>query len=799
MIGTRWRKVAGDLRTERGRAALMIAAVALSLFGIGAVLGAYSILMREMPRNYLGTRPASAALEIDAGVEPNLVEKVRQRPGVAEAEAGEIVVARAKVGDDWIQILLFVVSDFEKMRLNTFDHEEGTWPPPEGTMLIERTAGPMLQAALGDEVLVKPPHGSVRALKITGIVHDPGLAPAWQEQEGYGYITPRTLELLGEPAHLGELRVAFEREPYELKAVERQTQELTHWLESQGVAVSQARIPPPGKHPHQGQMTGVIFLLLAFSGLGLLLSGILVATSVSAMLSRQLRELGVMKTIGGRTPQIFILYAAFVAVLSAISLAIAVPTGILGARALSNMVGRMLNFTLESQAVPLWVLAVQVAAGFLVPFAVAALPILRTSRLTVRQALEQHGARIPAKEGRTFSALAASGWLDRVTLLSIRNALRRRTRLLLTVGLLTAGGALFLSALNTARAWESISARVFENRSYDVEIRLDTPATDAARLKELPGIRTLEAWGYSRTALYKPGEIDVVRSYPDGSHGSFALMAPPPETELVKFPLIAGRWLRADDEDAVVLNHLAVVQSPRTKVGDHISLSLHGKPTVWKVVGIVEEVGSPAVAYVPQASFARASGEPDRVQMLRIATTAKDPTERTEMIRAIDRHLGQNHVSVESVVPLTMLRTAMGDHVIILIRLLLAMAGLMLIVGLLGLGSVTSTNVLERSREIGILKTIGATPSRIVQLVMTEAWIAALLSFGTAVLVSVPLSAAIGSVVGKLAFRLQLPLQIVPEGIALWFVLALAVASVAAWLPARRAARMTIWKALAQV
>ena len=150
MTSPRWRKVWRDLRMDKGRTLLMVTAIAVSLIGIGTVLGAYSILTREMARNYLSTRPASAALELSAGVDQALVEEVRHYPGVAEAEAGDIVLARAKVGADWRPLLLFVVDDFHTLRLNTFERQSGAWPPPDGTMLIERAATSVLEAGEGE-------------------------------------------------------------------------------------------------------------------------------------------------------------------------------------------------------------------------------------------------------------------------------------------------------------------------------------------------------------------------------------------------------------------------------------------------------------------------------------------------------------------------------------------------------------------------------------------------------------------------------------------------------------------------
>ncbi len=797
MTGTRWKKLGRDLWTERWRVVLMVAAIAVSLVGVGAVLGGYSILTREVPRNYLGTHPASAALELESGVEPALVEEVRRRPGIADAQAGEIVLARAKVGEDWIAMLLFVIDDFDGMRLNTFGHQSGAWPPPQGTMLIERSAERMLEATEGGTVVVKTPHGRAREVKVTGVVHDPGLAPAWQEREGYGYLTRATLAELGESTQLGELRISVRESPFDAKSIEATVAELAKWLGERGHRVLQARVPPPGRHPHQTQMMGVLFLMLSFSAMALVLSAILVATSIAAILARQVRELGVMKTIGARSGQIAGLYAVLIAVVGAVAVAVALPVGIAGARGLSTMVAGMLNLELGSQTIPWWVFAVQAAAGLLVPLAVAVIPIARGSRITVREAIDQHGA-VPPGRPRPWS-LGLSRFASRGVVLAFRNALRRRARFVLTLSLLAAGGAMFMSALNVSQGWERIVSRVYENRSYDVEIRLDAPASVAERLRQLEGVRTVEAWGYHRTALWQADRVDVVRTYPDGSHGSFALMGPPPATELVRFPLLAGRWLRAGDTDGVVLNHMVLAQAPDTSVGDWITLSFEGRPTRWRVVGIVEEVGSPAVAYVTDDAYARVTGGSGRVRMLRLATSAGSQEARAAVIHAIEGALEQEGVSVEAVIPLAMLRTAMGDHVAVLVRMLLAMAALMVVVGMLGLGSTMGTSVLERTREIGVMKTIGATPGRIARLVVGEALVIGVSSWVVATALAVPLTALVGKTVGMLSFRVRLPMVMDPAAVASWLALVVVVAVVATLLPARRASRLTVWETLGQV
>ena len=143
-LSPRWRKLARDLWNERGRMVLMIVAIAVSLMATSAVLGAYAILTREIAANYLGTRPASATLEMTQDIDAKLVAKTRAHPLVTEAEAREMVQARTRVGDEWRRTLLFVIDDFQQLRLNRFRSESGAWPPADGEVLVERSAVGML-------------------------------------------------------------------------------------------------------------------------------------------------------------------------------------------------------------------------------------------------------------------------------------------------------------------------------------------------------------------------------------------------------------------------------------------------------------------------------------------------------------------------------------------------------------------------------------------------------------------------------------------------------------------------------
>ncbi len=790
IVGTRWLKLFRDLEAEWGRVLLMVAAIAVSIVAVGAILGAHAVLTRAITANYLDTHPAAATLDLEGDAGAAALVLARQHPAVADAEARDVILARAQVGADWRPLLLFVCDDFVAMRLNTIERLDGAWPPATGDMLIDVTATAMLGTEIGRRLRIKTAQGMAHEVPVTGRVNDHGLVPAWQERIGYGYISRETLASLGEPPVLHELRIALRDPSADAAAVAAVANDVGRQLAAHGIVVHEIRVPPPRQHPHYKQMTTMLYLMLTFSVMALVLSSLLVANSLSAMLARQAREIGVMKTVGARTGQIIRLYATLVAVLGAVAVVVAIPAGLMGARALTNAVAGLLNLNVADNWVPLRVFAVQGCCGVLVPLCVALVPILRASRTSVRATLDQHGIGSEGLRLRT-------GHFP----LAVRNALRRPGRLALTVALLSAGGAMFMTALNVAESWDRNIAKIYETRHYDVEVRFYQPqSVDLARsLRELPGIAVVETWGYSPVAVAKQGQIDVVRAYPDRGHASVVIMAPPTAMRLVSFPVLAGRWLRDDDTDAVVLNHAMAAQMPEIRVGDTIDLSIAGRRAAWRVVGLVEEIGSVGAAYVAADTFERIAGTGGQVRMLRIATLADSPQARVDAIRAIERRLDEDRVSVETVLPLTELSMAMTDHIMILIRLLIAMAVILAAVGTLGLTSALGIDVLERMREFAVMKTIGATPRRIVVLVLAESLFIGMLSWLAAFVFALPLTLLLDTLVGNLGFVAALPFVISPGPALMWLVLIAAGSILASGIPARRASQLSVAQALVQL
>jgi putative ABC transport system permease protein len=125
------------------------------------------------------------------------------------------------------------------------------------------------------------------------------------------------------------------------------------------------------------------------------------------------------------------------------------------------------------------------------------------------------------------------------------------------------------------------------------------------------------------------------------------------------------------------------------------------------------------------------------------------------------------------------------------------MAILMALVGTLGLTSTISMNVLERTREIGVMRAIGATPKTIRKLIVSEGFIIGFISIVIAFLLSLIQSFAMGRFIGHISFRTILTLTISTTAILIWLAIIVFGSYIATIFPARKANRVSTREALA--
>jgi putative ABC transport system permease protein len=800
MLNPRWRKVLRDLWLYKMRTVVVVLSIAVGVFSVGTIATSQIVLSRDLQDIYLQTNPASAAIFTFGSFDDDVVAAVANIREIEEAEGRRHVSMRIKTGpDEWRILYLVAIPDFDDVKIDQFSHEAGDWPPADHEMLIERAALGLANAGMGDTVIVKPPDGKEREMKIAGIAHDINAQMYVFDGVVYGYTTTGTLEWLGQSNDYNELRLIVAENKYDIEHIQEVTNEARDKIEAAGQTVLYTLIPQPGKPLLDYLIQAISALMGALAILSLLLSGFLVINTISALLAQQTRQIGMMKAVGARTSHLVAMYLVTVIIFGLLALTIAVPLGMVGAFFFSRFIAGFLNFDITTFRLPTEVLVAEIVVGIVVPVLAGLFPIFAGVRVTVREAISEYGLGrgqfgtnvidrllLKVQNSRVFRR-----HLSRPLLLSIRNTFRRKTRLTLTLLTLTLGGAIFITVFSVRASMLGTLDEWLDYFGYDVAVQFERGyrvERIARETHSIPGIVDAETWGFYNTRR--------VRS--DGNDSdNIILFAPPADTNLVNPTITEGRWLTTDDENALVVNTIFMRDEPDIKLGDEVILKVDGRDEPFTLVGVATGGMPMASAFVNYPYYARVSHNVGRAEWVFATTEQHSLDFQSKVVQDLEDHFEHIGMNVSATAKVTEERAEVEAIFEVIIILLLIMAILLAVIGGLGLMGTMSINVLERTREIGVIRAIGASDISVLKVFITEGIIIGLISWVIGVALAFPLSRWLSDIVGQQFLYSSLSYTFSISGIFIWLIVVIFLSALASFIPAWNASRITVREVLA--
>ncbi len=797
MISARWTKIINDLWGNKLRTLLIVLSIAVGLFAVGAIVSTRAILAAGMAQAFAAINPSHGIVTTLEPFDDGFVQAVAAMPEVAAVDARRMMEVRAEVEPGkWITLRLFAVEDYDAMTVDLVRSVSGDWPPAEREILIERSALPLMKTAVGDMLHIQLPSEQRRDLRVSGVAHDMVQLPAHFDGTPYGYIHMDTLTWLGEAYGLNELHV-IAADAEDEAAARQAVNAVKTKAEKNGLTIPITLAAQPGQLPLDDILQAMLALMGVIGLLSLFLSAFLIVNTVSALLAQQKRQIGVMKALGAGSSQLMGMYLVMVLVYGVLALLLAVPLSTAGARGLSAFLASLFNFDLVDVAAPGTAVILQVVIGLLVPVLASLYPFLVNLRVSAADAMSDLGtgaAKAPGWFDRLLSGgnlWAARRVLRRPWLLSLRNTFRSKGRLALTLITLTMAGAIFMSVFSVRTSLESTVDGMLGWWNFDTMISLERPyrlENLAQTAAQVEGVAAVEGWL----------QLPVYRQRPDGTESdAIMLFAINPGSELTPSPsVVEGRQLRPDDINAIILSSIVRQDEPDVALGDVIMLKVNGRERPFEVVGFSLGVMFP-MAHANYEPIARLSGSTGQAGVALVALERQDKAFIDETSAALESHFKQAGIRVSSVQTILEERAEVESSFSIIISLLLFMAGLLALVGGLGLMGTMSINVLERTREIGVLRAIGAPNQGVATVFIREGIAIGLLSWLLALLCAVPLSKLLSDAVGIPLTGSSLVFAFSPTGVWLWLLLVILLSALASFVPARNASRLTVREVLA--
>ncbi|MBI5964470.1 MAG: ABC transporter permease [Chloroflexi bacterium] len=805
----RWRKVIHDLLDNKARTLLVVFSIAVGVFSIGVIAGAYQIISNDMSASYAMNNPSNVELRT-LNFDDDVLASIKNSKGVEGAEARRVFNIRIRVTgtDKWTSFDMVAFNDFEENTINLLTPLEGKAVPDKREIVLERDALNHIDVQVGDTVELQLQDGSFKTMTVVGVVQDTAMGAGDFLASPYGYITMNTLQYLQQPELYNRAYVTVGSGGDDIFHIREVGADLKDKLEKNGTRVIRTRFSMTHEHPLASTVNAILGILMALGILIVFLSSSLIANTLSALLTQHLRHIGVIKLVGGRRRQVLIMYLALIMAFGVLALLIAVPLGGQGAYGLALFISSELNFNILGYRIVPMALFIQVAVGLLVPLVAGLAPVINGSRITVLRALSgdltgdenqphsQHEARVSWFDWmlvRLTRILASRGiHFPRPFIISLRNTFRRRGRLVLTLFTLTMGGAIFIAVFNVRTTLHDYIGAIGKYFAADISLDFDQPyrlSEIRQMLTQVDGVSDMEGWQFvSGELLDENGEVLE----------NINIFGPPADSNLIEPILVTGRWLRADDVRKLAMSEAVLGYFPNIKPGDQVNLKIDGRDEVWEVIGIFKFVDREGVlAYAPYEYISQMNHLVNQSYSFRLVIDSHDRAYQDAKAEELDKVFRERGFKVRTAeAGRASLDTAV-ESLDTLVVFLLIMAILTAVVGAMGLTGTMGMNVLERTREIGIMRAIGADDRAVMRTVIAEGFVIGFMSFVLAIILSIPFTYLLSTIVSLAVFETPIDVIFTFTGYGIWFGLVLLLSVVASILPARNAARLTIREVLA--
>lgn len=814
MVSVRWRKILRDLSSNKSRTMLVVLSIAVGIFATGAIMGAREVLLREFEKDF--ARSAKASIEYTvADTDQAIVKRISARSDVIKAEGRRTLNMRMRLIDENSSSDANLSSAWESLELNAFPDynmdidvaeplDVTSWPPKPGEIVIEAGALATVDVKAGDWIEVDT--GTTTAkLRVVGLAHDVNAIPARFYRQVTGYVNMDTLALINEPEKFNVIAVSTDPSLGRSSTARIATDIRDNILSPAGIVVDRTSVPDPGFHFLGDIFKAVSVLLLIMAFMALALSVFLVITTVSAILIQQTRQLGIMKAIGGQKYQIARLYFGMVFCFGAMALIIGLPLGKIFGQQFIEYAAGVLNFRMTDYAFPAWVTVLLVVIGVVLPLFAAAVPIISGVKRPIVQAFNANALLPDFGEGRLDHFLSSIRWLPRPTALALRTTFTRKGRLAMTLITLVLASGVVMSVFSARASLLQTVDDVGSWWNYDAMIMLSLPAPQdnlIAEAEKIEGVRYAETWLDGRTIINRP----------DGTKNeAYFTVAYPANTQVLDFQYTLGGPL-LPGEPGIIINTELYNDEPYLTPGTMANITVNGQEVSRRVVGVVTGSLMGPSMYMDRDDLSSLMGIPGSATRVVVkmddalmgttrfgkpdtSVDGQRASVQQEIADKLEKALdAKNYATSSTQTSIKQLDTTRGQ-LGILITFLIIMASALAAVGIIGLSGSMTLSVIESTREIGIMRSIGASHRSIFGIYITQGMVVGTLSWIFGAILSAPISWLL---IQALIIALGMPLsyKFSWSGIGLWLLLVWLISIVGSVLPAWRASQVSIRDAI---
>jgi putative ABC transport system permease protein len=795
-----WLKVWSDLWDNKVRTFLAVLSIAAGVFAIGAIFGMVDQLTTGMDTAHQATVPSHIQMFLTDRIERDTALRLKRIEGVDGIEVLNDVTVRYKIDpdDEWRRGQLGMRDDFENQKYDILELKQGEWPK-KNHIGIERLSSQFYGIDIGDKIIFELDKTD-RALPITNKIRHPFVLPPQFGGDAYFVVDAQGLERFNVPkGKFGELKVRVK--PYSLGFAKEVASEIKVRLGKEGIGVAATLYQDPDEHWGRVFIDGFNLVLQIMAVTSVFTSVVLVFNTVTALITQQTSQIGVIKAIGGRTGNIIKIYLAGVLVFGLLALLISLPIGAFLAFGMTQYFLNLFNIDYEVFQFSTRAIIFQILAAIAAPLIVALWPVLNGATITVREAIASYGLGGAGEFGDSrfdrFIERLGRSLLSASYAMALGNMFRRKGRLALTQMVLITAGAMFLLVMSLSASITFTLDNVFARNNYDISLvfdenyRLDQTL---AMARSVEGVEQAEIW------FTQPASILKARQRIREAGVGAELDGLPTGSDFFKPLIVAGRWLQPGDGRTIVMNQETAKEND-INLGDVITLDLGALgDDEWQVIGFYRIIFggsfSTDAIYAPLEAVFQATTKHNEGSVLRVRTlrhtAAYQDLVRNQLVNLYTKRNMEvffNQTASEE-------RQNADSQFSIITSMLLALAIIVAVVGGIGLMGSLSISVIERIREIGVMRAIGARSLTLMGMFVMEGVLQGIFSWLMAIPISFLLAESLSKALGQVMFEANLDYQYNYTAVLAWLAIILGISILASFLPARNAIRISVRQSL---
>ena len=609
MFGTRLRKILRDVWARKVRTLLVSSSIFIGVLGVVTLFSAGEILIDQLQEDLQQDELAMIRLSVTSSSQAQandqaVLDKLRDVPGVAEVEGRYVYRMSWRLpGAEFFEdgTVAAYTEPLDAMDLEPPTVERGAYPQPgEKALAVERRMADRYGLDIGSEIELRilsdsgDNDGAVKTetWTVSGIVFQPygevgGTGPL--ENETLAFAQPQQAQYIAGRTGLSAIYARYNN----FATADDDIEQFESNLDNYAIEFRFLEDPAENSAIEQTRSTNRILVLLAM--IALVVSGFLVINVINSIVVEQRRQIGVMKSLGGRREDSFIIYTGITVVYGIIGVIPGVLLGIPGGYYAAQGLANQTNTIIDEFAVSPTGIILGIVVGLAVPFLAAMAPVWTGTRVSILDAMTDVG--IEATYGQGLLARIIALIPMPITLRqAINNVNRKKWRLALTGTTLTVAVGAFMGifavfssiATEVEETFETIGNQIGISPSQgrpleDITSLIGTDEFQARLAEEgLPQLRDIEPGASLAITIvgYDPPPISA------GPPGLFAFGINPANPDIARLDLREGDGWQEDPtrEGVVISSRIADLMA--VGAGETINIRARGNEREFEIIGV---------------------------------------------------------------------------------------------------------------------------------------------------------------------------------------------------------------------